>query len=774
MTSLSLRHSLFRILLGSTVITAGLILLSVWNATDDLVQQNLEDELAIDSNVLQHIVEERTKGLYASTKVLSSAYEFKAAFASYDAPTINSALQTMNARQDFDLLIMLNLQGDTITSFPEDILANDNHSFADSYRNIRPDEITRDYVFMNNTLYHAVVAPVSAPRVIGYLGAAFALDDSFLALLGEVVQAEVIITTDDNQVLNSSLPHELAARLIARSDEKINWFRVMAQDESLYEVRELLIPGIDHIPVRIRIGVDVSEQYLSVLDLQTVVIVIALGIIIFSLAIAMVLAKRVSTPVNRLVKAVNEIAEGHYQQTVEPDDRVTEIGELARAFNAMQGRIRSREDHILFQAQHDMLSGLYNRHYIEEMLDKRLDSGEILQILGINIMGIRAINDLYGYATGDFCIKTMAKRTASWPGMSARLAGGDFLFVPDAPLEVDSIDAFRQQLEQPVEFNNLIIPMRVFFAQLSCPSDGDTTEEVFRKINILSDESKQIGHWLIAFREEMESKYLRRLTIITELKKVLTGKQKELSMVYQPKIDLQTNTVCSVEALIRWNSAILGFVPPDEFIVIAEQAGIIEKVTAWVLDRTLDDLADFRRRGYVFSMAINLSTRDIQRQDMMHSLAEKIAQRGLTPADVELEITESDLVQDTTQATSNLNQFRAMGFHFAIDDFGTGYSSLAYLKMLPVHTIKIDKSFVLNLAKDESDQQIVRTVLNLASAFNLAVVAEGVEDELSLNILKDGGCDIAQGYFISRPLSVSALLDWLTSTSYGLNITETT
>ncbi|MDO6474175.1 EAL domain-containing protein [Alteromonas sp. 1_MG-2023] len=776
MRSLSLRHSLFRILLGSTVLTAGLILLSVWNATDDLVQQNLEKELAIDTNILQHIVEERTKALYASTKALSTAYEFRAAFASYDPPTINSALQTMDARQDFDFLVMLNLQDETITSFPDDILVSGDRSFGERYRNIDPGEITRDYVFMNDTLYHAVVAPVAAPRVIGYLGAAFALDDNFLALLSEVVQAEVIITSGDNsaRVLNSSLPHDFAARLIERSDREINWFRIMAQDESLYEVRELELPGIDHIPVKILIALDVSEQYLSVLDLQTVVIIIALGIIVLSLAISMVLAKRVSTPVNQLVTAVNEIAEGHYQEPVKSDDRVSEIGELARAFNTMQARIRSREDHILFQAQHDMLSGLYNRHFVEEKLNQRLDAGETLQILGINIMGIRTINDLYGYTTGDFCIKTMAQRTLSWPGMAARLAGGDFLFVPDVPLDETAIDAFRQQLEAPVEFDGLVIPMKVFFAHLSCPSDGDTTEEVFRKINILSDESKQHDHWLIAFKEEMQTKYLRRLTIITELKKVLTGDQTELSMVYQPKVHLQTNRVCSVEALIRWNSASLGFVPPDEFIGIAEQAGLIEQVTTWVLDRTLDDLAGFRQQGYVFSVAINLSTQDIQRPELMQSLAEKIAAKGLTPSDVELEITESDLVEDAALAIRNLNTLKAMGFHFAIDDFGTGYSSLAYLKTLPVQTIKIDKSFVLKLASDDSDQQIVRTVLNLAAVFHLCVVAEGVEDERSLQILKDGGCDIAQGYFISRPLTVPAMYEWLGSTHYGIQRTETT
>ena len=201
---------------------------------------------------------------------------------------------------------------------------------------------------------------------------------------------------------------------------------------------------------------------------------------------------------------------------------------------------------------------------------------------------------------------------------------------------------------------------------------------------------------------------------------------------------------------------------------------LIEQVTTWVLDRTLDDLAGFRQQGYVFSVAINLSTQDIQRPELMRSLAEKIAAKGLTPSDVELEITESDLVEDAALAIRNLNTLKAMGFHFAIDDFGTGYSSLAYLKTLPVQTIKIDKSFVLKLASDDSDQQIVRTVLNLAAVFHLCVVAEGVEDERSLQILKDGGCDIAQGYFISRPLTVPAMYEWLGSTHYGMQRTETT
>ena len=225
--------------------------------------------------------------------------------------------------------------------------------------------------------------------------------------------------------------------------------------------------------------------------------------------------------------------------------------------------------------------------------------------------------------------------------------------------------------------------------------------------------------------------------------------------------------VCSMEALIRWNNKTLGFVPPDEFITIAEQAGLIEQVTTWVMQRTIADLSYFRQKGYGFTVAMNLSTQDIQNKPLLDKLVSILTDAALSPDALELEITESDLVADASLAIENLNALTSRGFHFAIDDFGTGYSSLAYLKNLPVDTIKIDKSFILSLAIDDNDKQIVHTVLGLATAFDLKVVAEGVEDEMSLNILKEWGCDIAQGYFISRPLAKDALEEWLENSPLG-------
>ena len=318
-----------------------------------------------------------------------------------------------------------------------------------------------------------------------------------------------------------------------------------------------------------------------------------------------------------------------------------------------------------------------------------------------------------------------------------------------------------------MESNLITIPVKVAMAVIQCPQDASTSKKLFRKMNIVTDEAIHSDSWCVRYRTELEDKYNRRLSITTELKRALASQQNELSMVYQPKIDLQTMKVCSMEALIRWNNSVLGFVPPDEFITIAEQAGLIEQVTTWVMKQTISDLAYFRGMGYGFTVAMNLSTQDIQNKVLLGKLVSLLTQEGLSPEALELEITESDLVADASLAIENLNELTARGFHFAIDDFGTGYSSLAYLKNLPVKTIKIDKSFILSLASDENDQQIVHTVLSLANVFNLKVVAEGVEDVASLEILKDWGCDIVQGYYISRPLSRSDLEDWLQNTPFG-------
>lgn len=767
----SLRQSLFRILLGGVVITAMLILIAVWNGTNDLIQKNVERELLISRSILQRVISDRYDGLGTASSVISSAFEFRQQIGLRSVPDLDGTLESFASRLNAQQLLVLDLQKNIITSYPDSLPRGAALPFTALSDRIVFDDVVGDFIVLNDALYYMVVTPVKAPRTIAYLGVGFEFSRQFLDGLSDVVGAEIIAQlkqqNGESDILSTSVEPSQAQLLVSQEGSDPSWFSITLGSDEHYLTRSFSLPELGSLPVEFTLALDVSSQFNSFARLQITIVLIALVAILFALGIAMLLSKRVSGPVASLVEAVNKIAEGDYEQPLKPKGKLAEIMDLAKAFTRMQQRIRSREERIRYQAQHDMLTGLYNRDFVDHRIEAKLEAGDELQIVGINISGFRTINDLYGYSNGDTCLKVIAERLQRWPGMAARLSGGEILYIPQQALSELQLETLRFILEQPVETQALAIPVKVSLAVIACPQDAQSSQEIFRKINIVADENERSGNWLVHYRQEMEQHYLRRLTIITELKKALATEQNELSMVYQPKISLKTEQLCSVEALIRWNNAVLGFVPPDEFIGIAEQAGLIELVTSWVIERTLVDLAGFRKQGYTFTVALNLSTQDIQHPELMGRLNSVIRREGLLPEDLELEITESDLVEDADVATKNLEQLSRLGYRFAIDDFGTGYSSLAYLKTLPVNTIKIDKSFVLNLATDTSDQQIVRTILNLANVFGLDVVAEGIEDETSLGILQDWGCDIAQGFYISRPLARSALYEWLSSSPYA-------
>jgi EAL domain-containing protein (putative c-di-GMP-specific phosphodiesterase class I) len=233
-----------------------------------------------------------------------------------------------------------------------------------------------------------------------------------------------------------------------------------------------------------------------------------------------------------------------------------------------------------------------------------------------------------------------------------------------------------------------------------------------------------------------------------------------LSLHYQPKLGLKKGTITHVEALIRWTNARLGFVSPEDFIAIAEQAGLIENITNWVISRAIDDAARFKAANLDVSVAINLSAKDIMDPALLPKVLKLLKAKNLSTESLSFEITEGDLVKDHDKAIIHLQAFRNEGFEIAIDDFGTGYSSMAYLQNLPVTTLKVDKSFVLNLHEKDGDQKIVKTVISLAHSFGMNVVAEGVENIEALILLAEWDCELAQGYYICKPTTADNLIIW--------------
>ena len=760
----TLSQTLFQTLLIGIVIASLLIIGAVWRSANTLVVQNIDHDILLAEKVFDKVVADRQAVIKSVSKVLSRSFDFRRAVGTENIPSIEAAFTSYADRLNTQIIALVSLDHKIVATHTDLFEVGQD---VESSLSLVAQGRDSGFFVVNNKLVQLNLLRVEIPTLRYYMLIGVEFDTALLEQFKQLVDAEIIISEiGTGEVIKATLDKAEAQRIIS-SEQDPSWLDVTFKNELTYFARQVSIGSEQNLPVAITLAVDTTSYFNAFTRIQLTILAFCLLAILIAMGLSLLLARNVSEPVSKLVKAVNKVASGSYGATLEAPAKLKEITELANAVDSMQASIKSREKHIRYQAEHDVLTGLFNRNYVETYFESELSQGRAVQVVAITVIGFRTINDLYGYSNGDNTLKALAQRLQRWPGISARLAGGEILYISHESLNDDQLETLKHILEQPVESNLIAIPVKVAMAIIECPQDASSSEELFRKMNIVTDEAIHSGSWFVRYRTDLEDKYNRRLSITTELKRVLASQQNELSMVYQPKVDLQTMKVCSMEALIRWNSSTLGFVPPDEFITIAEQAGLIEQVTMWVMKQTITDLSYFRSKGYQFTVAMNLSTQDIQNKVLLSKLVALLTQKGLSPEALELEITESDLVADASLAIENLSELTARGFHFAIDDFGTGYSSLAYLKNLPVKTIKIDKSFILALASDENDQQIVHTVLSLASVFNLKVVAEGVEDVASLKILKDWGCDIAQGYYISRPLNRSDLEDWLQNTPFG-------
>lgn len=769
--TISLRQSLFQLLFFGVFITALLIMANVWTITSKAALDQVSKNIDVANTVLEQLMAERSNQLLNSARVLTDDFGFKQAVATGDIPTIKSVLENHSQRIDADFMAIVDLSGQVIESQPAIFTKDTEFPFPDIVRSVLEDGGADDALIVNDGLYQVIMLPIYAPNPIAIAGIGFLNGDAFLRDVKSIIQADIIVSLHSQSssnpvVLHSSLPRYKAERVIAANQQTLNWFDVTFFRSAPYLIRQIALPDTINKEVTITLAVDVSNHFDNFSALQFSILVISLMAIAGSLLVSMFMAHRVSKPVASLVDAANQLANGNYDKSFRTHGKLREINALSVAFVRMKDSIQQRQESILTQSRQDLLTGLYNRGYMETLIEQQLNSGNKLQVIGINIRDFRTINDLYGYSNGDACIVTIAQRIKEWSGTAARLSGGELVWFANEPLAHEQIESFHASLELPVITNQVVMSVKIIFTIINCPEDATSTQDLLRKMNILLDEGEQGTAWCLYFNNDLEQRYLRRLNIITELKKVLQTQQDELSLVYQPKVDLHNGKVNGLEALIRWNSKTLGFVPPDEFICIAEQAGFIEKVTDWVFSQVIRDVLFLKGNNISLQPAINLSMQDIQNRPLLEKLIQLLHENGLSTRDITLEITESDLVADANLAIDNLTFLRDKGFSIAIDDFGTGYSSLAYLKHLPVTDIKIDKSFVLNLSADSEDQQIVHTILSLSNIFDLKVVAEGVEDAQAMNILTEWGCDTAQGYFITRPLPLSELVEWLDRTEY--------
>jgi diguanylate cyclase (GGDEF)-like protein/PAS domain S-box-containing protein len=417
-------------------------------------------------------------------------------------------------------------------------------------------------------------------------------------------------------------------------------------------------------------------------------------------------------------------------------------------------------------ANHDPLTNLPNRTRLFDMIDKLIkDDCKEFSLLLMDLDHFKSINDTLGHHLGDLLLirlGALIKELLPWNETVFRLGGDEFaILIPncDAASGISTAKTILSRIEQPICIDEVTLSVGASMGLVSYPEHGPDIQTLLRRADVAMYTAKKDGSGYAIYSMEQDQNDPHRLQLMGDLRAALD--KEELHLVYQPKAFLKNKQVLSVEALLRWNHPKYGQIPPSEFIPLAEQLGVIHSITTWVLTEAIKQSKKWRLADIDIEIAVNLSVRNLQDAELPSRLKDLLHQYDVSPDKITLEITESFIMADPDRAKEVLMKIHQMGIKLSIDDFGTGYSSLAYLKTLPVNTIKIDKSFIADMANDEVDSMIVRSIIYLAHNLGLLVIAEGVEDEKSWDLLTSYGCDIAQGYYLQKPLSEERLTGWL-------------
>lgn len=447
---------------------------------------------------------------------------------------------------------------------------------------------------------------------------------------------------------------------------------------------------------------------------------------------------------------------------------------------------RRAEEKVRYLAYFDSLTGLPNRSLMKELLEQALANARRyrrpLAVLFLDVDRFKRINDTLGHDVGDTVLREVAKRLLGCVRASdlvvrkgavsntanqavSRLGGDEFVVILSEVNSTEDAAAAASRIAAviaaPVQLAHEEITVSVSIGISIYPSDGDDAETLLKHADAAMYQAKEEGrnrHWF--FTSALNERASRRFTLESRLRKAV--ERNEFVLHYQPKVDIRRGRVVGVEALLRWRPSEEGLIPPAEFIPLAEENGLILPIGEWVLNEACRQLVLWRDSGLPpLSVAVNLSAIQFKQPRLVERISRTLSETGLDATALELELTESVLVEDTVASAMILNTLKELGVSVSIDDFGTGYSSLAYLKRFPLNALKIDRSFVRDITTDANDAAIVSATIALAHNLRLRVIAEGAEQRIQVDILRAQGCDEAQGYYFSPPLPAAELADWL-------------
>ena len=513
------------------------------------------------------------------------------------------------------------------------------------------------------------------------------------------------------------------------------------------------------------------------------------------LLVLLMTVKFFAKPIQSILVAIRESranSDGNIPKVIE----IQEAGDLqliADEFNGLVDeqrkaarQVRVKQQYLEYAAHHDPLTHLSNRLMFEDRLKTTVaaavaEQGQFSVFL-VDLDNFKFFNDQYGHLIGDKMVVEVGSRLKAMMkdiDLVARLDGDEFVVIqkdiPDKQAAEEIAARVMSVVTAPFEYRGFTLKASVSVGISHFPDDVHAdqdeemlAEEIVNNAAVALQEAKDNGkNQYQLFSESMRSRLTARIRLEQDLKTALASEQFEV--YYQPKINIHTRQVTGAEALVRWNHPTNGRISPEIFVPVAEEAGMIIELGEWILRTACRQTHMLQQIGYEgLNIAVNISAVQFTDGNLLPMVSKALQDSSLTPELLELEITESAVMHDPEEVIHSLHELSRFGMRLAIDDFGTGYSSLAYLKRFPVDTLKIDRAFITDISSDNDDVAIVEAVLGLGNHFNMKVVAEGVEDEDQLNFLREQGCDLAQGYFISQPMNIQGYIDWLEAWPHGI------
>lgn len=738
-------------------------------AVERQVRNEISSNLTVGARIWDRLLQQNAQRLREASIVLAADYGFRSAVTTGDQETIASALENSGERIGASIAALLDPSLRLVSSSQaggNDGMVAD--VLSDIGATLSKDVDGSRIALVNGGVYQFVMIPVRAPLTVGWVLMGFPVSQPLLTDLKRLSGVHVTLLSGKTAAMHdlklTTLPEQrdaiLRAAQVGAQEISLNGDKLVARYVSLDTLGE---------PLQVVLMRSIAEVNAPFSKLQWMLGLITLGGVLLFAVGSQQAARWVTQPLKELTLLAKALASGNFDVTVTGKKRGDEVGLLANGFDSMRTSIAAQRDEILRLAYWDRLTGLPNREKFRETLkaaiDSYQDSNASLAIITLNLDRFKHVNDVLGYAFGDELLKAVAERlrqqVSGEGNLVARLAGDEFailLSMSDAQGALAITQQITQAFEVPLALHEQTVDLSASIGVACWPADAMDADLLLSRSEIAMHAAKNKIAGVLFYTPALDSSSSLTLSLLSDLRYALQNG--ELRLFLQPKVATATGQVVAAEALIRWRHPQRGLVPPMEFIPFAEQTGFVRQLTIWMFETAAQQWRSLQPTEGHLRIAINLSTRDLMDPDFPQRLSSIMQENDVSPAAFCLEITESAIMDDPQRAEATLYKLSEQGFKLSIDDFGTGFSSLAYLKRLPVNELKIDKSFVMAMDKDESDAKIVKSTIDLAHNLGLSVVAEGVENEVLLDKLRELLCDEAQGYFIAKPMPFDEFVEW--------------